>query len=375
MRVLIVPDSFKESLSADEVAVALEKGIKAADPLIDVSRLPFSDAGEGGLELISSLFKGKIIEAATVDALGRACKAPYFLFADRKAAWIELSRASGLAQIEPELRNPLITSTYGTGLLIRNALDRGATEIYLGIGGSATNDAGAGILEALGGLLTDAEGELLPQGGEALAKLDHIDVEAIPRFSLKVACDVSNPLLGPNGASSVYGPQKGATPKHIEILESALQNFAKHIELLTKTNVVDLKGGGAAGGTAAALHGLLGAELIGGFELLAELAELEKHIVSADLIITAEGRIDGQSLQGKVPVGVARLAKKHHKPVWAFAGALGEDINTLYDQGISGLFSIQQGPMTLDQSMAKTAELLEKSAERIMRSHLNTGTL
>lgn len=375
MRVLIVPDSFKESLSAEEVALAIEKGIQAADASIEITRLPFSDAGEGGLELISSLFKGELIEASTTDALGRSCRAPYFLFADRSAAWIELSRASGLAQIEPELRNPLITSTYGTGLLIRNALDRGATEIYLGIGGSATNDAGAGILEALGGLFTDAQGELLPQGGEALSKLDHIDVEAIPRFTLKVACDVTSPLLGPNGASAVYGPQKGATPEHIEILESALQNFATHIELLTGTSVTHLKGGGAAGGTAAALHGLLGAELVSGFELLAELAELEKHIALADLIITAEGRIDGQSIQGKVIAGVAGLAKKYHKPVWALAGSIGEGINELYRQGVSGLFSIQQGPISLSESMSQAAVLLEKTAERIMRSHLNTHAL
>ena len=367
MQILVVPDSFKESLSAKEVAKAISKGIHSVDPEIFVRQLPFSDGGEGALDLLQNLFEGELVTTNTVDAIGRSIKAPYFRFADRKAAWIELSQASGLAQIEVEKRNPMLASTYGTGLQIRHALDNGAEEIYLGIGGSATNDGGTGILSALGALFSDAEGEMLLPGGGFLTELDHIDVEAIPQFQLKVACDVSNPLLGKQGATAVYGPQKGVTPEIEPQLEAGLANFSKHIELLTQKSVAEVPGAGAAGGCAAGLHGLLGAELVSGFELLAELSHLEEQIAASDLIITAEGRIDGQSLEGKLPVGVAKLAKKHHKPVVVLAGSIGEHLEPLYDLGIDAIFSIQNKPCTLEESMNSAAELLESTAQRVFR--------
>ena len=367
MQLLVVPDSFKESLSAKEVADAIARGIHSVDPEITVKQLPFSDGGEGALDLLQNLFEGELVTMSTIDAMGRSIKAPYFRFADRKAAWIELSQASGLAQIKVDRRNPMLASTYGTGLQIRHALDHGAEEIYLGIGGSATNDGGTGILSALGGLFSDAEGEMLLPGGGFLTELDHIDVEAIPQFKLKVACDVSNPLLGKQGATAVYGPQKGVTPEMEPQLEAGLTNFSKHIELLTQKSVAEVPGAGAAGGCAAGLHGLLGAELVSGFELLAELSHLEEQIAASDLIVTAEGRIDGQSLEGKLPVGVAKLAKKHHKPVVVLAGSIGEHLDPLYALGIDAIFSIQNKPCTLEESMSNAAKLLESTAQRVFR--------
>jgi len=367
MQILVVPDSFKESLSAKEVATAISKGIHSVDPKVFVRQLPFSDGGEGALDLLQNLFEGELVTINTIDAIGRSIKSPYFRFADRKAAWIELSQASGLAQIEVDKRNPMLASTYGTGLQIRHALDNGAEEIYLGIGGSATNDGGTGILSALGGLFSDAEGEMLLPGGGFLTYLDHIDVEAIPQFKLKVACDVLNPLLGKQGATAVYGPQKGVTPEIEPQLEAGLANFSKHIELLTQKSVAEVPGAGAAGGCAAGLHGLLGAELVSGFELLAELSHLEEQIAASDLIITAEGRIDGQSLEGKLPVGVAKLAKKHKKPLIVLTGSMGEHLDPLYSLGINSIFSIQKGPCTLEESMNIASDLLKSTAERVFR--------
>ena len=367
MQLLVVPDSFKESLSAKEVADAIARGIHSVDPEITVKQLPFSDGGEGALDLLQNLFEGELVTTSTINAMGRSIKAPYFRFADRKAAWIELSQASGLAQIEVDKRNPMLASTYGTGLQIRHALDHGAEEIYLGIGGSATNDGGTGILSALGGLFSDAEGEMLLPGGGFLTELDHIDVEAIPQFQLKVACDVNNPLLGKQGATAVYGPQKGVTPEMEPPLEAGLTNFSKHIELLTQKSVAEVPGAGAAGGCAAGLHGLLGAELVSGFELLAELSQLEEQIAASDLIITAEGRIDGQSLEGKLPVGVAKLAKKHDKPVVVLAGSIGEHLDPLYALGIDAVFSIQSKPCTLEESISNASELLESTAQRVFK--------
>lgn len=367
MQILVVPDSFKESLSAKEVAQAISNGIQSVNSEVVVKQLPFSDGGEGALDLLQNLFDGALVITSTIDAIGRSIKAPYFRFANRKAAWIELSQASGLAQIEPKQRNPMMASTYGTGLQIRHALDAGAEEIYLGIGGSATNDGGTGILSALGGLFSDAEGEMLLPGGGFLTELDHIDVEAIPQFQLKVACDVTNPLLGVQGATAVYGPQKGVTPEMQPQLEAGLANFSKHIELLTQKSVAEVPGAGAAGGCAAGLHGLLGAELMSGFELLAELSNLESEIKEADLVITAEGCVDGQSIEGKLPVGVAKLTQKHNKPLIVLTGSMGEHLDPLYSLGINSIFSIQKGPCTLEESINNASALLTSTAERVFR--------
>jgi len=372
MRVLIVPDSFKESLTATEVAEAIAKGLAPFSQITECVQLPFSDGGEGALDLLERLFDGTRVETRTVDALGRPIKAPYFRFKDRPAAWIELSQASGLWQIEPELRNPAVTSTYGTGIQIKHALDAGCTDIYLGVGGSATNDAGTGILSALGALFSDHEGELLEPGGLALQQLAHIDVEAVPHFTLKIATDVEHPLLGPRGATHTFAPQKGADSATAEALENALSQFAKNIHQLTGTDCSTLPKGGAAGGTSAGLHALLGADLVSGFELLADLAELNQKIADADLVLTAEGQIDAQTLGGKLPSALGQRCNEMGKPLIAFCGALKGAAQPLFDHGFSGVFSIQTGPMSLEESKENAAALLEDAVTRAFHFHFNT---
>ena len=371
MRILVVPDSFKESLSAVEVAMAIAAGLNGFDHINEVIELPFSDGGEGAIDLLETLFDGSRVEVQTVDALGRPIRAPYFKFKDRPAAWIELSQASGLAQIEPELRDPKITSTYGSGLQIKHALDSGCTQIYLGLGGSATNDAATGLLSALGALFSDEDGEPLEPGGAALERLAHIDVEAVVRFELRVASDVDHPLLGPNGATHTFAPQKGADPATVTLLESALSNFAQKASALSQVDCALLPKGGAAGGCAAALHALLGAQLDSGFELLSDLAGLDEKIAEADLVITAEGRLDGQSIHGKLPSALGLKCKALNKPLIVFAGALEGSFEGLYEMGVHGIFSIQSGPISLAESKAQAANLLQEAVKRFFYFYQN----
>lgn len=366
MQVLIVTDSLKESLKAHEVAKAIAKGIGEVDKGIKTQCIPFSDGGEGALTVLNNHSAGTIVDCPTVDALGRPMMASYFLFKSEKKAWIELSQASGLAQIAPELRNPLITSTYGTGLQIKDAIEKGCTDIILGIGGSATNDAGTGIFEALGGQLLDKNKHPIARGGAALKEVESVVLpQNLGAVRIKVACDVDNPLLGAQGASAVYGPQKGASPEDVVTLEKALTHFATTIKRQTGREIAALKGGGAAGGTAAGMAGLFQAQLAPGFSLLSEMIALEKAIEEADLIFTAEGKIDRQSLNGKVPVGVAQLAKKHQKPCIGLAGAVEGPYPPLYQAGFSGVFSLQNGPMSMETSKENAFELLSDTAARV----------
>lgn len=371
MRILVVPDSFKESLSAIEVAKAIAAGLNGFDRINEVIELPFSDGGEGAIDLLETLFDGSRVEVQTVDALGRPIRAPYFKFKDRPAAWIELSQASGLAQIEPELRDPKITSTYGSGLQIKHALDSGCTQIYLGLGGSATNDAATGLLSALGALFSDEDGEPLEPGGAALERLAHIDVEDVVRFELRIASDVDHPLLGPNGATHTFAPQKGADPATVTLLESALSNFAQKASALSQVDCAHLPKGGAAGGCAAALHALLGAQLDSGFELLSDLAGLDEKIAEADLVITAEGRLDGQSIHGKLPSALGLKCKALNKPLIVFAGSLEGPFEDLYKMGVHGIFSIQSGPISLAESKSQAADLLQEAVKRFFYFYQN----
>ena len=365
-RVLIVSDSFKESLSAQAVAQSIARGIGAADATARCTLMPFSDGGEGALEVLSQNTEGHKVSGHTTDALGRPINAEYFKFEQKKTAWIELSQASGLHRIEPALRDPKITSTYGTGLLIKQALDGGAEEIILGIGGSATNDAGTGIVKALGGTFLDAQGNELPNGGLALSKLETIKCpERLKKIKWQIACDVSNPLLGPNGATYMYGPQKGAQPQDLEPLEQALQQFARVVKSSTGRPIDTVLGGGAAGGTAAGLFGLLNARLVSGFDLLADMTHLEEAIDQCDYVFTAEGRIDAQSIHGKVPIAVSAIAKKLNKPVIGIAGSIQGPFDQHHELGLTSLFSIQNGPMDLSESKLNSAELIQDTASRI----------
>ncbi len=377
MRILIVTDSFKENLTATAVATAISKGILKIDKTVIVQEIPFSDGGEGALDVLNQYAKGKIIHYETQDALGNQIVAPYFLFEDKKTAWIELSQASGLAQIPKNLRNVLKASTYGTGLLIKNALSKGCTHIILGVGGSATNDAASGIFQALGGKLIDANKNELGVGGGNLSSLQRIvrPTSISSKIKWSVASDVNNCLLGENGAAKTYAPQKGATAKEVEILETALSHFSEIVKHMFGRDITKVKGGGAAGGVAAGMKGFFNASIESGFDLISKMIPLELSISKADLIFTAEGKMDAQSINGKLTVGVARLGKKHGVPVIGLAGNIEPPYRQLYKEGFSGIFAIQNGPVSLEDSKKFAPELLHDSASRIFNLYKNLSIL
>jgi len=368
MRILIVSDSFKESLSASEATEAIAAGILTIDPSVEIEKIPFSDGGEGALDVLQKYGKGELVLCKTENALGRPIEASYFKFHQNKTAWIELSQASGLALIPSRERDILKASTYGTGQLIKDAIDKGCKEIILGLGGSATNDGGAGLFQALGGRLLDSEGKELQRGGASLSRLHTIiPPKKLPHIKWIVACDVDNLLLGVKGASAVYGPQKGANIDDVKVLEKGLKKFSQSIESHYKKDISKLKGGGAAGGTAAGISGFFDAKLAGGFSLLAKMINLESSVKQADLIITSEGKLDQQSINGKLTVGVARLGKKYGIPVVGLAGAIEGPFETLYDEGFTGVFSIQSGPLSLEESQTMAAQLIQVATSRIYR--------
>jgi len=371
VRILIAPQEFKGSLSARQAAAAIAEGIRLAWPEAKVDLLPMADGGPGTVEALVAARGGRCLEASVADPLGRSVTAVWGLLADGTTAVIEMAAASGLVLLRPEERDPRTASTYGTGQLIRAALDSGCRRIIVGVGGSATNDGGAGVAQALGAGLLDGRGDELPRGGAALAGLRRIDVSGLdPRLEgcrVLVAVDVTNPLCGPTGASAVYGPQKGATPEMVKELDAALAHYARIIERDLGVAVAELPGAGAAGGLAAGLVAFLGAELRPGFDLIAEAAGLTDRLAYADLVLTGEGRLDTQTAYGKTVVGVARLAKERGLPVIALAGEVVGDMASLREQGIDVALSIQPGPMTLAESEARAAELLTAAAERVGR--------
>lgn len=368
MRILIVPDSFKESLSATEVSFSIKEGVVSILPEAKVEELPFSDGGEGALEVLNKHTEGILVTCPTENALGEAIEASYFLFGKKKKAWIELSQASGLAQIPPNKRNVLKATTYGTGLLIKDALTKGCTEIILGVGGSATNDGGAGIYEALGGYFLDEKDRPIERGGAALCSLKSlIPPQISEKINWKVACDVNNPLLGNTGAATVYAPQKGATKEDVKLLEESMSQLAKVLEQHFNRSVTTLKGGGAAGGTAAGMFGFFNANLVSGFSLLSEQISLENKIKSADLVITAEGKIDAQSTQGKLTGSVAQLCKKYEIPLIGLGGTVEQPYEILYASGFTGVFAIQNGPRSVENSMENAASLLTDATSRVLQ--------
>ena len=371
MRILIIPDSFKESLTANEVSQSIHKGIIDVLPNAEVVKIPFSDGGEGALEVLMEHSNGELVKCVTKNALGEKCNGKYFLFKEKKAAWIELSQASGLAQINPEKRDVLRASTYGTGLLIKDALSKGCTEIILGAGGSATNDGGAGIFEALGGQLLDHQGNKLERGGSFLNKLESIISFRISKsIKWRVACDVKNKLLGNYGSATIYGPQKGANLAEVKLLENSLTQFAGVVKNHFGRPITKIEGGGAAGGVAAGMHGFFNASLESGFSLLARMINLEEKIKKADLIFTAEGRIDKQSTKGKLTGSVARLAKKNNIPVIGLAGSIEGPYSNMYKAGFSGIFTIQNGPLDIEYSKKNAANLLCDASGRVFNLYI-----
>jgi len=370
MKIVIAPDSFKGCLNALSVAKAMRLGVKRAYPESVVDMIPMADGGEGTVEAMLSSVSGVKVKVNTTDPLGRPLEASYGLIDNGLTAIIEMAAASGLTLLSKEEKRPRITSTYGTGLLIRDALKRGVNKILLGIGGSATNDGGAGMAVALGVKLLDSRGKELPLGGEALASLAKIDMSEInPHLSkvkVEVACDVQNPLCGPEGASAVYGPQKGAGPEDVRVLDAALKNLGERLSAVTGTNLLKLAGGGAAGGLGAGAVGFLGAQLRGGSQIVLEVSNAEEKIKCANLVLTGEGRTDFQTAYGKVPVGVAALAKKHNVPVLVISGSVEGPPDVFSAQGIQSCFSISEGPGTFEEAFAKAQEQLEREVWRIL---------
>ncbi|EOB2812522.1 TPA: glycerate kinase [Vibrio vulnificus] len=369
MKIIIAPDSYKESLTAMDVAIAIEKGFKQVLPDAHYVKLPMADGGEGTVQSMVDATGGTIIEHTVIGPLGQNVDGFFGLLGEGKTAVIEMAAASGLHLVSPELRNPLITTTLGTGELIKAALDHGVEHIIVGIGGSATNDGGIGMAQALGIKLLDVHGNALGHGGGELAKLATIDCSQLdPRLAqvrLEVACDVDNPLCGPKGASAVFGPQKGATPEMVTILDKNLAHYAAIIKQQLGVDVRDMAGAGAAGGMGAALLGLLNAELRPGIEIVMDAVRLDEIVADADLVITGEGRIDSQTIHGKTPIGVARTAKKHGLPVIGIAGCLSADCGVVHEHGLDAVFAVVNRSVDLPTALAEAAENVELTARNV----------
>ena len=371
MKIVIAPQEFKGSLSAVQAAQAMAEGLRRALPDATLALVPMADGGPGTVEaVVTAAANGRRMRAAAHDALGRPLAAAWGII-DADTAVIEMAAASGLTLLTEDERDPRIASTYGTGELVRAALDAGCRRIIVGIGGSATNDGGAGMAQALGARLLDDAGQDLPPGGAALARLGRIDASGLdPRLGqcrLLAASDVFNPMCGPQGASLVYGPQKGATPAMTQELDAALNHYAQVIERDLSVRVLDLAGAGAAGGLGAGLVAFLGADLVPGAQLVAEAVGLRQKLAGADLALTGEGRLDAQTSFGKAPWEVARLARDCGLPVIAIAGSLAEDWKPALDKAFDAVVTITPRAMSIQEAMAQGAKLVADAAEGVAR--------
>jgi glycerate kinase len=371
MKIVIAPDSFKDSLSAQGVAQAIASGLADVWPDAELIECPMADGGEGTIEAVLAACGGEWMTTSVSGPLGEALDAQWGWLPETHTAIIEMAMASGLQLLTLEQRDATITSTRGTGELISAALDAGAQRVILAIGGSATNDAGSGMLSALGAQFLDADGQPLPPGGLALASVARIELAGLDRrlrdVQFEVAADVDNPLCGLNGASHIFGPQKGASPEQVLALDAALGHFADQSAQALDKDERDHPGCGAAGGMGFAAKAYLGASFRPGVEVVADLTGLEGALEGADLVITGEGRFDAQTLRGKTPFGVARVAKRNNVPVIVLAGTLGEGYADLYAHGISAAFALTSGPMTLEQACRDAATLLHDRARDLAR--------
>ncbi|MEB6549547.1 glycerate kinase [Heyndrickxia sporothermodurans] len=371
MKIIIAPDSFKESLSALEAANAIEEGFSAVIPDAEYIKLPMADGGEGTVQSLVDATNGKIIEKVVTGPLGLPVQGFFGLLGNGKTAVIEMSAASGIHHVPLDKRNPLLTTTYGTGELIVEALNFGAKEIIMGLGGSATNDGGAGMAQALGAKLLNNQKEQISFGGAALSDLKTIDISQVDsrlsNVQFIVACDVDNPLTGENGASAIFGPQKGATQEMVNRLDKSLLHFANIIKKELHKNVDRVPGAGAAGGMGAGMLAFFNAELKRGIDIVTQTLKLETHLEGADLVITGEGKIDGQTIFGKTPIGVAKLAKKKDIPVIGVAGYIEDKNRRVREEGIDALFSIVPGATLLEDAMTNAYQYLKDCSENIAR--------
>lgn len=371
MKIIAAPNAFKECLSAPDVASAIAQGALNIVNDLEVVCIPLADGGDGTTEALVAARDGSYMEIEVSDPLFRKVSAQYGLIDDGQTAVMEMAAASGLWRLAIEEKNPMRTSTFGTGEMIRDALDRNVETIIIGIGGSATTDAGIGMAQALGYELLDSENQPIEATGEGMNQLKKINSTHLhPRLKqvkIYVACDVNNPMLGPEGAAPVYGPQKGATPEVVKILEDGLANVADCWIRDLNVSVHEYPGSGAAGGLGAGLMAFCGAELRSGFDLIADYAQLDHALEGASLAITGEGKIDGSTQFGKVPVGVARRAKQMNVPAIALAGSISGEVASLYEEGICALFSIVPGPVTLDEALDQAELNIKRTTEQVIR--------
>lgn len=370
MKIVIASDSYKGSSSTLEVADSIEKGLRKVYKDAEIIKIPVADGGEGTVDALVLGTGGSYEEVEVLDPLGHKVLAKYGILHD-KVAVIEMAAASGLTLVKNGDLNPLITTTYGTGELIKSALEKGITKIYVGVGGSSTNDGGMGMAQALGISFKDKEGNELGYGGGELNKLEEIDLTNVNPLlkdaNIMVISDVQNPLCGTNGAAHIYGPQKGATQEEIKILDLNLKHFGNKIKEFLSLDVINIPGAGAAGGLGAGLMAFCNATLHSGIDKVLDIADIDKHFIGADLVITGEGKIDGQSVFGKVPVGVAGRAKKYDIPVIAIVGSVGEGAHKVYAYGIDLIVDIVDKPMTLEEAINNSQDLIENAAEGIGR--------
>lgn len=368
---VVAPDSFKESMTAKEVCDAMEKGIKKADSAAEVIKVPMADGGEGTVDSLVDATNGQRVIVEVTGPLGNKISAYYGILGNGTTAVIEMAKASGLEIVEKKKRNPMITTTFGTGELIRDALDHNVKEIIIGLGGSSTNDGGSGMAQALGAKLLDQNNHQISFGGGNLDKLDKIDISNLDSrlqdVKIILASDVTNPLIGKDGASRVFGPQKGATPEMVEKLENNLQHYAKIIKRDLNKDVASVSGAGAAGGLGAGLMAFTTCKMRQGVDIAIEVTKLEEKVKSADYVFTGEGGTDFQTKFGKTPYGVAKLGKKYHKPVISLAGYLGEGIDSLYSEGFTAIFGIIPGACDLSTALKNGPSNVARTTENIVR--------
>lgn len=372
MKIVIAPDSFKGSISAMDICTSVKIGILRVFPNANVIEIPLADGGEGTMENMVYATNGSKRQVVVTGPLGNKVSAEYGVLGDNETVVIEMAQASGLTLLQEHERNPLVTTSFGTGELIKAALEHGYRKLIIGIGGSATNDGGMGMLKALGVQFYKKGGSQLSEGGASIKELDRIDEANLdPRIkesTIIIASDVTNPLCGPNGASAIFGPQKGATPEMVKALDEGLDNFANIVHKQKNVDMRELIGGGAAGGLGATLITFLEAELHSGVHVIMEKLRFEDQIKDADLIITGEGRLDSQTLSGKLISGVSKMAGKHEIPVIALCGGLDIEISQLvHELGLLSAFSIAPGPCTLEEAMVQAADWIPERVEAIMR--------
>ena len=371
MKILVAPNALKGSCSASAAARAIAEGLRRVAPTATVVQIPVADGGDGLEDVVTRALGARRVEVEVTGPRFEALPARFAWLSERRTAFVEMALASGLALLPEARRSAGATTTLGTGELMRAALDLGAETLVVGIGGSATNDGGIGMATALGYRFLDVHGRPVVPTGENLRAIRRIDATAVdPRLAqvrVEAVCDVDNPLTGPRGASRIYGPQKGATPQQVAALDAGLDHLADLIERDLGCDVRDRPGAGAAGGLGGGLHAFCNASLRPGADVILELVELDRHLAGADLVLTAEGRLDGQTRFGKAPAAVAIHAKRLGVPCIALAGGFGEDVALLYQVGINAVVSICPGPIELEEAQERAAELLANAAEQVLR--------